>query len=146
MSVFGKNDSRRLHIFFQTYIFWNFDYISRTYNQINNSTFWFAKVTIILIMIAQVLFLVFFLKKNRTLIPLRSWNKKVLITILSSTTFLYFLLINSFCFISSRKWFLVSSIFLNLNSWLMFLHISLIFTHIFKVIIYFKLNTEFLIF
>ena len=41
-----------------------------TYNQINNSNIWFAKVTIILIPIVQVLFSVFFSKKTRTLMPL----------------------------------------------------------------------------
>ena len=35
--VFGENDSRCLSNFLQTHIFWNFDYISRTYNQITNS-------------------------------------------------------------------------------------------------------------
>ena len=56
LSVFGENDSRRLSNFLQTHIFWKFDHISRTYNQINYRNIWFAKVTIILIMMAQVLF------------------------------------------------------------------------------------------
>ena len=51
-------------IFFKTFI------IFLTYNQINNSNIWFAKVTIILIPIVQVLFSVFFSKKTRTLVPL----------------------------------------------------------------------------
>ena len=51
-------------IFFKTFI------IFLTYNQINNSNIWFAKVTIILIPIVQVLFSVFFSKKTRTLMPL----------------------------------------------------------------------------
>ena len=35
MSVFGENDSHRLSNFLQTHIFWNFDHISRIYNQTN---------------------------------------------------------------------------------------------------------------
>ena len=61
MSVFGENDSHRLCNFSQTHIFWDFDPISRTYNQINYSFIWFAKVTIILIMMAQVLLSDFFI-------------------------------------------------------------------------------------
>ena len=34
-SVFGENDSHHLFNFLQTYIFGNFDHISRTYNQSN---------------------------------------------------------------------------------------------------------------
>ena len=65
MSVFGENDSRCLSNFLQTHIFWNFDHISRTYNQINYRNIWFAKVIIILIMTAQVLFFdVFFSEKD----------------------------------------------------------------------------------
>ena len=56
MSVFGENDSCLLSNFLQTHIFWKFDHISRTYNQINYRNIWFVKVTIILIMMAQVLF------------------------------------------------------------------------------------------
>ena len=56
LSVFGENDSRRLSNFLQTHIFWNFDHISRIYNQINYRNIWFLKVIIILIMTAQVLF------------------------------------------------------------------------------------------
>ena len=33
--VFGENDSHRLSNYIQIHIFWNFDYISRIYNQIN---------------------------------------------------------------------------------------------------------------
>ena len=56
MSVFGENDSHRLSDFLQTHIFWNFDHISRIYNQINYRNIWFPKVIIILIIMAQVLF------------------------------------------------------------------------------------------
>ena len=56
MSVFGENDSRHLYHFSQSHSFWKLVHISRTYNQINYSNIWFAKVTIILIMMAQVLF------------------------------------------------------------------------------------------
>ena len=44
LSVFDKNDSRCLSNFLQRHIFWNFDYISRTYNQVNYRDIWFAKV------------------------------------------------------------------------------------------------------
>ena len=54
--VFGENDSRRLSIFLQNFIFWNFDHISITYNQINYRNVCFPKVIMILIMTAQVLF------------------------------------------------------------------------------------------
>ena len=60
LSVFGENNSRVL----QTHIFWLFDHISRTYNQINYRNTWFAKVTGILIMMAQVLFLDIFFEKE----------------------------------------------------------------------------------
>ena len=69
MLVFGENDSHRLSNFLQTHIFWNFDHISRIYNQINYRNIWFPKVIIILIMTAQVLFLMRFPKKTRTLLP-----------------------------------------------------------------------------
>ena len=55
MSVFGENDSRRLS---------DFDHISRVYNQINYRNISFAKVTIILIMMAQVLFFDIFFEKD----------------------------------------------------------------------------------
>ena len=55
LSVFGENDSCRLS---------DFDHISRVYNQINYWNISFAKVTIILIMMAQVLFFVFFFEKD----------------------------------------------------------------------------------
>ena len=70
LSVFGENDSRRLSNFLQTHIFWKFDHISRTYNQINYRNIWFPKVIIILIMTAQVLFSMLFPKKARTLMLL----------------------------------------------------------------------------
>ena len=50
----------------QTHISWNFDHISRTYNQINYSNIWFAKVIIILIKRVQVFSSMFFSKKPRT--------------------------------------------------------------------------------
>ena len=71
MSLFGENDSLCLSNFLQTHIFWKFDHISRTYNQINYRSIWFAKVIVILIMKTQVLFSMFFPKKTRTLTPLR---------------------------------------------------------------------------
>ena len=77
MSKFGENHSRCLSNFLETHIFWKFDHISKTYNQINNRNIWFAKVIIILIMTAQVLFSIFFLKKTCTLMPLgpfASWD------------------------------------------------------------------------
>ena len=64
LSLFGENDSRRLSNFLQTHILWNFDHISRIYNQINYRNIWFAKVTIILIMTAQVLFFNVFSEKD----------------------------------------------------------------------------------
>ena len=64
LSVFGENDSRRLSNFLQTHIFWNIDHISRIYNQINYKNIWFPKVTIILIMTAQVLFFNGFSQKD----------------------------------------------------------------------------------
>ena len=72
MLVFGKNDSRRLSNFLQSHIFWKFDRIFRTCNEITYRNIWFAKVIIILIMMTQVLFSdIFFSKKTRLLIPLR---------------------------------------------------------------------------
>ena len=68
--VFGENDSSCLWNFLKTYIFWIFDHIYRTYNQIKYRNIWFAKVIIILLMTAQVLFWMFFLKKSCTLMPL----------------------------------------------------------------------------
>ena len=52
LSVFGENNSRCLSNFLQTHIVWKFDHSSRTYNQRNCRNIWFAKVTIILIMMA----------------------------------------------------------------------------------------------
>ena len=65
MSVFGENDSFRLSNFLQTHIFWKFDHISRTYNQINYRNVWFPKVIIILIMTAQALFFNAFSEKDQ---------------------------------------------------------------------------------
>ena len=65
LSVFGENDFN----FLQMHIFWNFDHISRIYNQVNCRNIWFEKV-IILIMTAQVLFYMFFPKKTHTLMLL----------------------------------------------------------------------------
>ena len=64
LSVFGENGSRRLSNFLQIHIFLNFGHISRTCNQINYRKIWFSKVTIILIMTAQVLFFNVFSKKD----------------------------------------------------------------------------------
>ena len=41
--VFCENDSCRLSKFLQTHIFWNFDYISRIYNQLITGIFDFQK-------------------------------------------------------------------------------------------------------
>ena len=68
--VFGEDDSCHLSNFLQTLIFWIFDHISRTYNQINYRNICFAKVTIILTMMAQVFFSTYSLKKNHTLMML----------------------------------------------------------------------------
>ena len=62
--VFGENDSRRWSNFLQTHIFWNFDHISRIYNQINYRNIWFLKVIMILIMTTQVLFFNDFSEKD----------------------------------------------------------------------------------
>ena len=70
MTVFDENDSRRLYDFLQTHIFWKFDHISITYNHINYRNISFEKVTVILIMMAQVLFSILFSKKTRALMPL----------------------------------------------------------------------------
>ena len=64
MSVFGENDSRRLSNFLKTHIFGKSDHISRTYNQINYSNIWFAKETIIFIIMTQVLFFDIFFEKD----------------------------------------------------------------------------------
>ena len=75
MLVFGKNDSCRLSIFLQAHMFWNFDHISRTYNQINNRNNLFAKVIIVLIRTTQAFFFSkFFLKKTRTSMLLSNIN------------------------------------------------------------------------
>ena len=58
MSVFGEKGSHSLSNFLQIHFFLNFvnfDHIFTTYNQINDRNIWFAKVTIIIIMVAQVL-------------------------------------------------------------------------------------------
>ena len=68
LSVFGEINSRCLSNFLQTHIFWKLDHISRTYNQISYRNIWLEKLTIILIMMAQMLFFrLFFSKKTRTL-------------------------------------------------------------------------------
>ena len=72
MSVLCENESHHLSNFLQTHIFWNFDHISRIYNQTNYRNNWFPNVIIILIMIAQALFFNVFSKKDLHLImPLR---------------------------------------------------------------------------
>ena len=54
-----------IYLFFlQTHIFWKFDHISRTYNQINYRNIWFTKVIIILIMTVQVLLFDVFFEKD----------------------------------------------------------------------------------
>ena len=73
MSVFGENDSCCSSNFLQAHMFWKFDHMSRTYDQINYRNIWFSKVIIVLLMTAQVFFLMFFLKKTRTLMPLRDY-------------------------------------------------------------------------
>ena len=50
--ILGNDDSRSSAKFLQTHIFWKFDHVSRTSNQINYRNVWFAKVIIILIMTA----------------------------------------------------------------------------------------------
>ena len=71
LSIFGENDSRRLSYFLQTHIFWNFDHISRIYNQINYRNIWFPNVIIILTWRHKCFFQCFFFpKENRTLMPL----------------------------------------------------------------------------
>ena len=64
LSVFGENGSRCLSNFLQTHIFWNFGHISGICNQNNYRNIWFAKVIIILIMTAQLLFFDIFSKKD----------------------------------------------------------------------------------
>ena len=64
LSVFCGNDSHCLPNFLQTHIFWKFDRISRTYNEINYRNIWFTKVIIILIMTAQELFFPCFFRKR----------------------------------------------------------------------------------
>ena len=64
LSVFGENDSHCLSNFLQTHIFWKFDHISRTYNQIKYRNIWFEKVKIILITMTQVLFFNVFSEKE----------------------------------------------------------------------------------
>ena len=64
LSVFGENDSYCLSKFMQTHNFWKLDHISWTYNQINYRNKWCTKVTIILIMMAQVFFFWYFFEKS----------------------------------------------------------------------------------
>ena len=64
LSVFGENDSRRFSNFLQTHIFWNFDHISKIYNQTNYRNIWFPKAIRILVMTAQVLFFDVFSEKE----------------------------------------------------------------------------------
>ena len=85
LSVFGENDSRGLSNFLwkfqKTRVFWKFAHISRTYNQINYRDIWFAKATIIFMMIAKVLFFDIFSEKdshlNTVVVPQFSWRKKI---------------------------------------------------------------------
>ena len=64
LPVFGENDSCRLSNFLQTRIFWNFDHISRIYNQTNYRNIWFPKVIIILSWRHKCFFLTFFSEKD----------------------------------------------------------------------------------
>ena len=64
LSAFGENNSRCLPNFLQTHVFWNFDHISRTYNQINYRNIWLTKVIITLTMTAQMLFVDVFSEKD----------------------------------------------------------------------------------
>ena len=87
LSVFGESDFHCLSDFLQTHIFWKFDHIGRTYNQINYSNMWFPKETRTPIMMVQVLFYdIFFSKKTRSLMLLsrREFMKSVSIGILIS--------------------------------------------------------------
>ena len=59
LSVSGKNDPAVYLIFYKLIFFWNFDHVSRTYNQVNYRNIWFAKVVIIFIRTGQALFCVF---------------------------------------------------------------------------------------
>ena len=64
LSGFGENRFRRLSNFLQTHIFWNFDHISRNYSQIDHRNILFSKITIILIMMAKMLFFDIFFEKD----------------------------------------------------------------------------------
>ena len=64
MSGFCENRFRRLSNFLQTHSFWNFDVISRNYSQIDHRNIWFTKITIILILMAKMLFFDFFFEKD----------------------------------------------------------------------------------
>ena len=64
LSVFCKNDYRRLSNLLKIHILWNHDHISWTYNQINYNNIWFAKEIIILIKMALVLFFDVFSEKD----------------------------------------------------------------------------------
>ena len=81
--VFGKNNSCCLSKFLQTHIFWNFNHISRIYNQINYRDIWFAKEMIILTMTVQVPFYDVFLKRACTLMSLRIMRGCNIILLLS---------------------------------------------------------------
>ena len=76
LSVFCEYDSRRLFDFLQTHIFWKFHHFSRTYNQINCKNIWFENETMILMMIAEVLFFDIFFEKDSHLNAVeRAWKK-----------------------------------------------------------------------
>ena len=64
MLVFGKNGSHGLPKFLQIHIFWKFDHICSSYNQINYRNIWFAKVIIFLFITAQALFSMDFFEKD----------------------------------------------------------------------------------
>ena len=64
LSVFGKKNSPGLSTFLQKHIFRMSDHISKTDNQINHGNISFPKVIIILIITTQMLFPMFFPKKD----------------------------------------------------------------------------------
>ena len=77
--LFDENDHRCLSNFLQTNTFWNFDHISKTYNQIIHRNIWFVKVIILLIMTSKLLFFDVFSKKDPHLnaIEASAWFWKI---------------------------------------------------------------------
>ena len=62
LSAVGENDFFSLSDFLETHIFWNFDSISRAYNEISPKNLWFTRVITILIWRHRCLFFMFFEK------------------------------------------------------------------------------------